>query len=90
MATKIEIITAIKLRVSSTAYSAWRIGLTHDLEERKNYWRDTKRENVNSWRDWTANSLSDTQDIEAEFIRRGMQGGTGDLSDGKTVYVYIF
>jgi len=39
---------------------------------------------------WKADSLSDAQDIEAYFIDRGMDGGTGgNLSATKTVYVYI-
>ena len=40
---------------------------------------------------WTADSLSDAQDIERHFISKGMKGGTGgDLSAYKTVYVYVF
>ncbi len=89
MSSKTGIINAIEKRVST--YSVWRIGLTHDLADRKAYWRDTKNQNVTYWTAWEADSLSDAQDIEAHFIEKGMKGGTGgDLSPRKTVYVYIF
>jgi hypothetical protein len=92
MATKASIIAAIQSKVGSH-YSIYRIGLTHDLAERKAYWKDTKQENITHWSDWTADSLSDAQDIEAYFIAqgKGMKGGTGgNLSAYKTVYVYVF
>ena len=94
MASKVIIKAAIELRISNsqTKYSSWRIGLTHDLADRKVYWRDTARENVACWTSWTTDSLSDAQDIESHFINtKGMKGGTGgDLKSYKTVYVYIF
>jgi hypothetical protein len=90
MATKESIMAAIKLKVGSTSYDIWRIGLTHDLAERKQYWKDTEKLSVDYWSDWTADSLSDAQDIEAHFIEWGMKGGTGgDLTPYKTVYVYV-
>lgn len=89
MATKADIKAAIEKKVST--YSYWRIGLTHDLAERKAYWKDTKNQDVTYWTAWEADSLSDAQDIEAHFIDKGMKGGVGgDLSSRKTVYVYIF
>ncbi|MGD1156190.1 MAG: hypothetical protein ABSA41_10210 [Terriglobia bacterium] len=89
MATKASIMAAIESKVLT--YNLWRIGLTHDLAERKRYWKDTKNENITYWSDWTADSLSDAQDIESHFLKKGMKGGTGgDLSAKKTVYVYIF
>lgn len=89
MASKTTIMAEIQSKCSS--YSLWRIGLTHDLAERKQYWRDTKNESVTSWSSWTADSLSNAQDIEAHFISKGMKGGTGGgLSSWKTVYVYVF
>jgi hypothetical protein len=92
MAAKATIKLEIEKRVSTTSYSAWRIGLTHDLADRKTYWRDTMKENVGSWTAWQADSLSDAQDLENHFINtKKMKGGTGgDLSSRKTVYVYIF
>ena len=91
MASKASIISAIQARVGSTSFSAWRIGLTHDLAERKKYWGETENQNVGCWVAWTADSLSDAQDIENHFINKGMKGGEGGkLTPGKTVYVYIF
>ncbi|HXX15177.1 MAG TPA: hypothetical protein VEJ47_09780 [Candidatus Eremiobacteraceae bacterium] len=89
MADKASIKSAIKARVG-TSYSSWRIGLTHDLATRKQQWKDDG-ESITYWTSWTADSLSDAQDIEAYFINLGMKGGTGgDLSSYKTTYVYIF
>lgn len=92
--TKESIIQAINTRVTAIAvsFSAWRIGLTHDPAERKTHWQNTKKENIGCWTQWTADSLSDAQDIESYFINeKKMKGGTGgDLSPYKTVYVYIF
>jgi hypothetical protein len=92
MSTKGTIVTAINARVGTTKYSSWRVGLTHDLQERKSYWKNTERQNVDAWTSYQADSLSDAHDIEAHFIHdKGMKGGTGgDLSANKAVYVYIF
>ena len=91
MSTKSGIVTGINSRVGTTALSAWRIGLTHDLAERKKYWRDTENQDVSDWSTWEADSLSDAQAIESHFIDKGMKGGVGgDLSAIYTVYVYIF
>jgi hypothetical protein len=94
MSTKASIMAAIETKVKSitTGYGAWRIGLTHDLSERKKYWGETKGESTGCWTNWTADSLSDAQEIERCFIHdKGMMGGVGgDLSAYKTVYVYIF
>jgi len=89
---KASIIRAIEDRVGTTPHSAWRIGLTHDLAERKKYWGESENQNVTSWTDWTADSLSDAQDIENFFIqKKGMKGGEGGkLPPNKTIYVYIF
>ncbi len=91
MATKASIISAINTKVGTMSPSAWRIGLTHDSAERRQYWTQTERQSTDAWSQWVADSLSDAQDIESYFIQKGMRGGTGgDLSAGKTVYVYIF
>jgi hypothetical protein len=90
VATKTSIVTAIESKIGSH-YGLWRIGLTHDLAERKRYWKDTENLSVDYWSDWTADSVSDAQDTESHFINKGMKGGTGgDLSTSKTVYVYVF
>jgi hypothetical protein len=90
--TKDGIIQAINTRVGRSDFNAWRIGLTHDLGERKTYWKDTEHQDVFHWTQWTADSLADAQDIEGYFIKvKGMKNGTGgDLSPSNTVYVYIF
>jgi len=91
MATKSSIMAAINSKIGSTQYSIWRIGLTHNLTERQSNWRDIENLSVKYWSDWAADSLSDAQDIEAHFIRKGMKGGTGgNLSRNYTVYVYVF
>jgi hypothetical protein len=90
MANKTTIMAAIERKVGDR-YSLYRIGLTHDVGERKKYWKETEKENVDCWADWEADSLENAQDIEAHFISNGMKGGTGgDLSSRKTVYVYVF
>ncbi len=89
MASKADIVAAINAKVKT--YNLWRIGLTHDLAERKQYWRDTERKDTTYWSQWTADSLANAQDIESRFIKLGMQGGTGgDLLARRTVYLYVF
>ena len=88
---KEDIISAIETKVGSSIYTNWRIGLTNDPDERRTYWSDTEKQNVTYWTQWPADSLSDAQDIEAEFIRQGMKGGTGgDILSNRIVYIYIF
>lgn len=89
---KQDIIAAIITRVGTSSYGSWRIGLTHDLTERKQHWKDTEKQDIQYWKDWTADSLADAHEIESYFINeKGMKGGTGgDLSPNKTVFVYIF
>jgi hypothetical protein len=87
---KESIKAAIVAKVGSTKYSIWRIGLTHDPAKRKQEWKD-EGASVTSWAHWQADSLSDAQEIEAHFIKKGMKGGSGgDLSAYKAVYVYVF
>ncbi len=91
MSTRSNVVSAIISKVGTTNFSIWRISLTHDLSERKQYWADIMKQNITWWASWTANSLSDAQDIEAHFISRGMKGGTGgNLSNHRTVYIYVF
>jgi len=86
MASKASIVAAIESKISTTKYSIWRIGLTNDPKQRKEDW-----ENPKYWSQWAADSLSDAQDIESDFINKGMKGGTGgDLSSRYTTYVYVF
>jgi hypothetical protein len=90
MAPKASILAEIQYKIGSNC-SIWRIGLTHDLAERKRYWKETEKQDITHWKSWTADSLADAQDIERHFINKGAKGGVGgDLSDRKTVYVYVF
>jgi len=91
---KRDITDAIVSRVESsktTDYSIWRIGLTHDTDDRKQQ-HENERLNTEYWKQWQADSLSDAEQIESYFINeKGMKGGTGgDLDARKTIYVYIF
>ena len=91
MSTKAGILSAIKAKVGTTQLGIWRIGLTHDLADRKKYWAETENQSTTYWSAWEADSLSDAQEIEADYIESGMKGGTGgNLSAYKTVFVYVF
>jgi hypothetical protein len=92
MAMKSSIIAGIEFKVGpSMGYSSWRIGLTHDPEERKKYWRFTEAQDIDRWSEWQANSLAEAEDIALSFADKGMQGGpSGNLSRYKPVYVYVF
>ena len=90
---KRSIDSAIIKRIESSKkvdYSVWRIGITHDPEERKRQHRKDGK-STTYWKQWTADSLSDAEEIESHFINDlGLEGGTGgNLSDDSTVYVYI-
>ena len=88
---KSDIKAEIASKVGNQSYDIWRIGLTHDLEERKKYWTETVKQNTKYWSQWEADSLSDAQDIELYFTDKGLKGGTGgDLSPDKTVFLYVF
>ena len=88
---KASIEKEISLKILGSNIANWRIGLTHDLRDRYTHWRHTKSLSIEDWFAWEANSLSDAEAIEKQFIQKGMQGGTGgNLSSGKTVHVYVF
>jgi hypothetical protein len=89
-ATKATIVSEIIAKVGKN-FPFWRIGLTHDLTERKKYWGGTCQMDTSHWTTWQAESLSDAQDVESAFINKGMKGGTGgSLSSRYNVFVYIF
>ena len=90
MATAEEIAQAITKRVNQSKdpnFKAWRIGLTHDIQNRYEEWGKPKY-----FLYWQADSLADAEAVESHFINKmGMKGGTGgDLDARKTTYVYIF
>ena len=70
---KYDIINAIESKRESMNYSYWRIGLTHDIAERKAHWKVIEKKNIDHWSDWQADNLSDAQDIESYFINKGMK-----------------
>jgi hypothetical protein len=90
MTAKATIVAEITAKVGSNQ-RAYRIGITHDLSERKKYWGQTEKEDVTYWKAWEAESLLDAQDIERRFISEGMKGGTGgDMDSRYKTYVYVF
>ena len=87
---KSDIIAEIQSRCKNN-YGVWRIGLTRDVEARKAYWRDAENQSIAHWTAWKADSVSDAQEIKSYFIGKGMHGGTGADTLGRTnVYVYVF
>jgi hypothetical protein len=85
------ILLQIKMKVGNARLHNWRIGLTHDVDERRKHWTETEKLDTRQWESWQADSLTDAQDLEASFILEGMQGGTGgNLSPWKDVFVYVF
>ena len=91
MASKSRIMSAIAAMVGTTSCRSWRIGLKNDPSGRKTYWQDSEKQNVGVWSQWSADSLSDAEEIEAHFISKGMKGDAGgDLTTRQAVYVYIF
>ena len=90
MASAKQIANAIVERVNGTKvlnFQAWRIGLTHDVNDRYEQWNKPQH-----FLYWEADSLAEAQAVESHLIHKmGMKGGTGgDLDEDKTTYVYIF
>ncbi len=70
-------------------FKIWRIGITADLEERKEFW--SGQESTKYWAEWQADSASDAKAIEAYFLNeKKMKGGTGGDVTSQTKYVYVF
>lgn len=72
-------------------YSAWYIGVTNDLERRKN--EHGAESSVKFWKGWQANNEADARNIEDLFLKKHMKGGPGGGSkpgEDKPTYVYIF
>jgi hypothetical protein len=88
MATKSTIIAEIDSKTSHN-YFAYRIGITDNAAERKQYWSTT--ETTKNWQQWLADSPTDAQAIEAHFINdKGMSGRTGGDVSSQTRWVYVF
>jgi hypothetical protein len=88
MTAKSTIVSEIAKKCSFD-YKIWRIGITNDLKERKEYW--TGQETTTYWSDWTADSSSDAKDVEGYFLNdKKMKGGTGGTITSLTKYIYVF
>jgi hypothetical protein len=74
-------------------FDVWRIGITHQPQERKTHWKEIQKSDVSCWTTWQADSLVDAKAIENYFVSvKGMKCATNgdDLSLSKTVFTYIF
>ena len=73
-------------------YGQWRVGITHDIDARKEY-HEWKGREISNWRDWKADSLKVAQKVETEFVNNNKcktDGGTGgNMDPRKTTYVYV-
>jgi hypothetical protein len=89
MTAKATIISAINAKIGMYP-TQWRIGITRNIAERKQYW--SSQGSISGWGSWEADLLQDAQDIESWGINtKRMKGGTGgDMSGRGTVHVYIF
>jgi hypothetical protein len=89
MTAKATIISEINSKTSHD-HTIYRIGITHDPNERKTHW--TSKGSTTYWKQWQADSLSDAQAIETYFIReKKMKGGEGgDMSSSRPTHVYVF
>ncbi len=74
MVARAGIVAAINAK-AGTNYAIWRIGLTHDPDDRKRQW--AQRNTITFWSQWQLDSLSDAQAIEAHFIQDGDAGRDG-------------
>jgi len=80
---KSDIIDAIELKVGTTAYKIWTIGVTDHPDRRK-----SEHGNPKYWKHWNPDDEKDARKIEEHFKDKGMKGGLGGPGDAD--YVYIF
>jgi hypothetical protein len=91
--TRQDIINEITSKIVPMDFDVWRIGLTHEPQERKTHWKEIQKRDVSCWTAWQADSLVDAKVIETYFVTvKGMKGVTNgaDLSLSKTIFAYIF
>lgn len=87
---KNEIINAIEQRISSAKkkdYSIWTIGITDNPKERKEQHKNEGKD-VQFWLEWKTESEADARDIEKYFISKGVNGGTGGITNATFVYIF--
>ena len=70
-----------------SSYQTWRIGVTHDVRDRRKEWNYPEY-----FQYWKADSIKDAQAIALYFVSfKGMQPVTsGDLDPERNAYVYVF
>ena len=81
MASEATIKAAIEAIV--VTHSLWTIGVTDKPATRR-----IAHGNPSIWHQWDADTEQAARNVEAFFIAKGMQGGTG--GGGSADYVYIF
>ncbi len=64
-------------------YSSWYIGVTDNLERRKDEHGDPP-----NWDEWVADSEDDARSIERHFVDKGMNGDTGGGKNPDKVYIF--
>lgn len=82
-----EIVDGINLKIGSTSYSIWTVGVTDDPDKRKQE-HHNDGENVTYWTQWRTDTEKVGRDVEKHFLDLGMKGGTG--GGGRAGYVYVF
>lgn len=84
---------AISMEIESKArgrYGSYRIGITNNPKRREAQHYLAGR-NPLEWQHWLVGSRYFAEQIEAAFISKGMNGGTGGATDpALPVYVYAF
>ena len=70
----------------SEKYRYWTIGITNDLDGRKEWHRNAGK-NVDYWRGWPADTEGVARAVEKYFLDLGMNGGGGSTNPSR---VYIF
>ena len=75
-------------KTAEERYKMWYIGITHDVEERK---EDHKDDNLVAWESWTAIDKETALKVEKHFINLGMRPKVqrhNNNYDQKIVYVF--
>ncbi len=79
--------SAIEAKKGLSSYSSWTIGIT-DYPKRRRDEHEAEGKNVKYWSDWNADNETIARNVEAYFIDKGMNGGTG--GGEHPTYVYVF
>ena len=82
-----ELKSAIEVKIDSSSYSIWTIGITDDPKRRRDE-HEAEGKNVKYWSAWKADTETIARNVEAHFLDKGMEGGTG--GGEHPTYVYVF